>query len=197
MLWSLGRCGSPLGGDRFVLLFVLLLSQTLPTLRQQELGQRKANIVTTKRLFTAAVVVGLLNAAALAQSNDPLIGTWKLNVGKSKGAKSGSTTVEAAGKGIKFTVDLVTADGNTSHWGFTANYDGKDYPVTGDSPYGNVVAVTRVDAKTIRITSKQDGKVTTTSTIVVSEDGKTRTTTIKGTDVKGQPVDIVSFYEKQ
>jgi hypothetical protein len=54
-----------------------------------------------------------------------------------------------------------------------------------------------VDAKTIRITSKQDGKVTTTSTIVVSDDGKTRTTTIKGTDVKGQPVDIVSFYEKQ
>ena len=48
-----------------------------------------------------------------------------------------------------------------------------------------------------RITSKQDGKVTTTSTIVVSEDEKARTTTTKGTDVKGQPVDVVSFYEKQ
>ena len=37
----------------------------------------------------------------------------------------------------------------------------------------------------------------TTSTIVVAPDGKTRTTTIKGTDLKGQPVDVVSFYEKQ
>ena len=153
--------------------------------------------MTTKRVLTTAVVVGMLSAAALAQPGDPLIGTWKLNVAKSKGAKSGSTTIEAAGKGIKFTVDLVAADGAASHWGFTANYDGKDYPVTGNSPYGNVVTLTRVDAKTIRITSKQDGKVTATSTIVVSDDGKTRMTTTKGTDVKGQPIDVVSFYEKQ
>jgi hypothetical protein len=91
----------------------------------------------------------------------------------------------------------VAADGTASHWGFTANYDGKDNPVTGSSPYGNVVALTRVDARTIQITSKQDGKATVTSTIVLSADGKTRTTTTKGTDPKGQAVDTVSFYEKQ
>jgi hypothetical protein len=154
--------------------------------------------VITRRLFAVAVLVlGLLSAAALAQSSDPLIGTWKLNVAKSKGVKSGSTVIEAAGKGIKFTVDLVPADGAPSHWAFTANFDGKDYPVTGNSPYGNMVSVTRANAKTLTITSKQNGKVTTTSTIVVSDDGKSRTTTMKGTDVKGQPVDIVSFYEKQ
>jgi hypothetical protein len=153
--------------------------------------------VIIKRLFAATVVVGMLNGTALAQSSDPLIGTWKLNVGKSKGAKSGSTTIEEAGKGIKFTVDLVTADGAASHWAFTANYDGKDSPITGNSPYGNAVALTRVDARTLTITSKQDGKVTTTSTIRVSADGKTRTTTIKGKDIKGHPVDVVSVYEKQ
>jgi hypothetical protein len=151
----------------------------------------------SKRLFIAAIILGMFNVAALAQSTDPLIGTWKLNVAKSKGVKGGSTTIEAAGKGIKFTVDLAPADGPATHWSFTANYDGKDYPVTGNSPYGNGVALTRVDAKTVRITGKQDGKVTTTSTIVVSEDGKTRTTTTKGTDIKGQPVNSVSYYEKQ
>jgi hypothetical protein len=31
----------------------------------------------------------------------------------------------------------------------------------------------------------------------VSDDGKTRTTTTKGTDAKGQAIDAVSFYEKQ
>ena len=151
----------------------------------------------TRRFFAAAVVVGMFGAAVVGQTPDPLIGAWKLNVAKSKGAKSGSSTIEAAGKGFKFTVDLVAADGTASHWMFTAMDDGKDHPVTGNSPWGNAVAITRVDAKTLRITSKQNGKVTVTSTIVVAADGKTRTTTTKGTDIKGQPVDVVSVYEKQ
>ena len=37
----------------------------------------------------------------------------------------------------------------------------------------------------------------TTQTIVVSADGKTRTTTTKGVDAKGQKLESVSFYEKQ
>lgn len=153
--------------------------------------------MVTNRLFTAAILVAMLCAAAVAQSTDPLIGTWKLNTAKSKGVKSGTTTIEAVGKGFKMTVDIVAEDGTAAHWAFTANYDGKDVPVTGNSPYGNITAVTRVDAKTIRTTNKQEGKVLSTSTVVVSDDGKTRTTTIKGVDVKGRPLDVVSFYEKQ
>ena len=161
------------------------------------LGERERRIVTTKLLCSVALVIALVGGTALAQSTDPLIGTWKLNVAKSKGAKSGSSTIEAAGQGVKFTVDLVLPDGAASHWSFTGNYDGKDVPVAGKSPWGNSAALTRVDARTIRIVSKQDGKVMTTSTIVVAADGKTRTTTTKGTDLKGQPVDAVSLYEKQ
>jgi hypothetical protein len=155
--------------------------------------------MTTKGLFTTAIVVAVFSGLVLAQSTDPLVGRWKLNVAKSKGApaKSGMTRVEAAGAGVKFTVDLVDADGTAHHWMFTANYDGKDNPVTGNSPYGDVVALTRVDERTWSITTKRDGKVTVTQTIVVSADGKTRTTATKGTNAKGQPVDSVSFYEKQ
>jgi len=122
----------------------------------------------------------------------------EVEVEKSKAPfKSGSTTIEAAGEGIKFAVDLVGTDGTKSHWEFTANYDGKEVPITGSSPYGDTVSVKRVDARTIVTTAKYKGKVTTTHTIVVSPDGKTRTATAKGTDIKGQPVDSVSFYEKQ
>jgi hypothetical protein len=153
--------------------------------------------MTTKRVFIVAVLLGVMLRVAFAQSADPLIGTWKINPEKSKGAKSGTTVIESAGKGLKWTVDLVSTDGTTTHWAFTANYDGKDNPVTGNSPYGNTASLTRVDAKTIRITAKQDGKVTTTSTIVLSADGKTRTTTTKGKDPKGQTVDVLSVYEKQ
>ena len=146
--------------------------------------------------ITLAVALG---GAALAQSSDPLVGSWKLNVAKSKGTsfKSGSTKIEAAGAGVKFTVDLVGADGTMSHWTVTANYDGKDNPVVGNSPYGNVAAFTRINATTTRIINKQGGKATVTQTIVVSGDGKTRTVTTKGTDAKGQPVDTMAFYEKQ
>jgi hypothetical protein len=156
--------------------------------------------VATKQRFSAAVLIGIVSAALLAaQSPDSLIGTWKLNVAKSKGSalKSGSTIVEPAGEGVKFNVEFVAADGTVSKWGFAANFDGKDVPITGNSPYGDTASLARSGANTTTITSKQGGKVTVTSTIVVAPDGKTRTTTTKGTDVKGQPVDVVSVYEKQ
>ena len=106
-----------------------------------------------KRLLTAAALVGIVGGTALAQAPNPLVGTWKLNAAKSKGTtfKSGTTKVEAAGSGVKFTVELIGADGTATRWSFTANYDGKDNPVTGNSPYGDSVALTRVDARTTQI----------------------------------------------
>jgi hypothetical protein len=147
--------------------------------------------------LAAMLVVGIFTGAVLAQSSDPLIGTWKLNPAKSKGVKGGTTKIEAVGDGVKFTVDMTTTDGATHHWEMNGKYDGKDNPVTGDNPYGNSVALSRVDAKTIRMNVKQDGKATVVTTIVLSADGKTRTVTTKGKDAKGQAVDAVSFYEKQ
>ena len=155
--------------------------------------------MTTKHRMAAAIVVAVVVGGVMlaAQAADPLIGTWKISLAKSKGVKSGTSKIEAVGDGVKFTVDFVATDGTDRHWEFTAKYDGKDNPVTGNNPYGDVVALTRVDAQTTRITNKQGGKVTATSTIVVSADGKTRTTTTKGTGAKGEPIDVVSFYEKQ
>jgi hypothetical protein len=152
-----------------------------------------------KSLVIAVVVIGIASGTALAQSSDPLIGTWRLNVEKSKNVqfKSGTSTIERAGDGVKFTVNLVGADGTAHDWAFTAKFDGKDNPVTGNSPFGDTVALTRVDPQTTRITVKQGGKETASQTITVSTDGKTRTTTFKGTDKKGQKIDSMSFYEKQ
>jgi hypothetical protein len=149
-------------------------------------------------LLTTAVLVGVAFATVLAQTSDPLVGTWKLNTEKSKGTfKSGTSVFEAAGDGIKGTVDLTAADGTTYHWAFTAKYDGKYYPVTGNSPFGDSAAFTRVNSNTIQIAVKQGGKETVTQTIVVAPDGKTRTTTTKGKDTRGQSIEGMSFYDKQ
>jgi len=144
----------------------------------------------------------VLAATLLAQAPDPQVGTWKLNPAKSKyspgpGPKSATTKIEAAGAGTKVVVDQVFADGTARHWEFTANYDGKDVPVTGNNPDVDTIARTRVDANTVKSTSKKGGKVTTTQTSAVSSDGKTRTVTTTGTNAAGQTVNNVAVYEKQ
>ena len=159
---------------------------------------RKVSLVAV--IAVACVVV--FGRTALAQSANPAAGTWKLNVAKSKYVagtpnKSGTTQIEAAGAGVKVTVDSVGGDGTKRHWTYTANADGKDVPITGNNPYGDVVSMTRVDANTTRQTYKKAGKVTTTQTSAVSADGKTRTVTNKGTDARGQAIDAVAIYERQ
>jgi hypothetical protein len=156
--------------------------------------------VTSKHLLAAVAIVALAGAAPRAQSPDPMLGTWKLNTAKSKAPyKSGTSIVEAAGDGVKVTADMVGVDGTAYHWSWTAKYDGKDVPITGTTPFGSgtVAALTRVDAHTAKIVGKRNGEVILTQTIVTSADGKTRTLTTSGKDAKGQPVDIVSVYDKQ
>ena len=128
--------------------------------------------------------------------------TWKLNVAKSKyspgpAPKSATTKIEAAGAGTKVIADQVAADGTTRHWEVTANYDGKDNPVTGNNPDADMVARTRVNANTVQAVNKKGGKVTTTQTSTVSADGKTRTVTTKGVNAAGQTVNNVAVYERQ
>ena len=103
---------------------------------------------------------------------------------------------EAAGAGIKVTVDSVTADGSKLHYGYTANYDGKDVPVVGNSN-ADMSARTRVNATTTKLVNKKGGKILSTVTLVVSADGKTLTITTTGTDAKGQNADSVAVYDKQ
>jgi hypothetical protein len=146
-----------------------------------------------------ALVVCVAAATPFAAATDPNVGHWKLNAEKSKGAvfKSGTVDIEAQGEGVKTTVDLVKTDGTPSRWSFTANYDGKDNPITGDCPFGNAVTLTRVNTHTTRGTTKQDGKVTLTQTAVISPDGKTRTLTSKGKDLKGNPIASTTVYDRQ
>jgi hypothetical protein len=156
--------------------------------------------MSLKRAFLPLALAAVASMSTAVLAADSMVGTWKLNAAKSKSTyKSGTSVAEAAGDGIKLTVDIVAGDGTAYHWAWTAKYDGKDYPVTGKTPYGDkgTVALTRVDANTVKLVAKVDGKVAVNQTIATSADGKTRTVTSKGTDAKGQPIDTVTVYEKQ
>jgi len=161
---------------------------------------------TRRTCLFAVVALGLVVAlagTALAQSNTPTnIGTWKLNLAKSTYApgtapKSATFTNVVAGKGVKTTSDSVATDGTAIHSEYTLIYDGKDYPITGNGRNGDIVAGTRVDANTVKLTYKKGGKVTITQTSVASSDGKTYTVTAKGTNTLGQAINTVAVYDKQ
>ena len=149
----------------------------------------------------AAVAVVPFSVSAQAQSTDAMIGTWKLNPARSTSTfRSGTTVVEKAGAGIKTTVDVVSGDGTPYHFTWSAKYDGRDNPVRGVSPYGSgthVIALTRVDARTAKVVTKLNGKVTIMQTLVVSPDGRTRTITTTGRDAKSHAIETIAVYEKQ
>jgi hypothetical protein len=146
-----------------------------------------------------AIAVTMLPRVALAQSE--LIGTWKLNVEKSKfnpgPAPKSSVLNEAAGEATKVTNEGVNAQGNPtkSVFGPFAN-DGKPSPVTG-VPDFNESTYKKVNDTTVEFVRLKDGKEVQRGTRVVSTDGKTLTFTTKGVNASGQQIDNVAVYEKQ
>ena len=142
-------------------------------------------------------LVGLTFAFA---ADNPQMGTWKLNEAKSKlapGATKNTTVVyEAAGDQVKVTVDGVDAKGNPAHNEWTGKFDGKDYPVAGDST-SDARSYKRVDDHTMHFTVKKAGKPTITGSIVVAPDGKSRAVTASGKDATGKKVQSTAVYDKQ
>jgi hypothetical protein len=158
-------------------------------------------VVALGVVVTLGVVLGAGSGRVSAQASDPRIGTWTLNVEKSKynpgpAPQRVTLKIEASGQGEKYTTEGVNAAGTATKTEYTAQYDGKDYPLTG-SQTADTVSLKRIDARTIERTDKKGDKVVTTITQVLSQDGKTMTSTVKGTNAQGQAVDNVIVWEKQ
>jgi hypothetical protein len=154
-----------------------------------------------KRSIYLLILVAFFAAATVCfAAEDVNMGTWKLNEAKSKigpGMPKNTTVVYAAADdSIKITVDGVDADGKPAHNEWTGKFDGKDYPVTGDSS-SDTRAYKRVNDHTLEITNKKGAEVTTTARVVVSADGKSRTVTAHGKDAKGKKISSSSVYDKQ
>ena len=153
-------------------------------------------------LVFALVVIAVLALTTVVIAADNNVGTWKLNLAKSKyspgpAPKSQTLKIEAWGNdGVKYTADGVGADGKPTHAEFQAKYDGKDYPFKGN-PDADMLSYKRIDANTLEATTKLNGKGTIAAKAVVSADGKTRTVTQVGTNAQGQALNITSVYEKQ
>jgi hypothetical protein len=151
--------------------------------------------------LTLAIVVATTMAAFAA---DNTLGSWKYNTAKSKGAAGVSpitnltVTREASADGVKITAKGARADGTKIDSLTVAKYDGKAVAVTGTGYTWDSTALKQVDANTITESrTKQGTKYHTTVRTVVSADGKTMTSTTKGTNADGKAITTKAVFDKQ
>ena len=148
-------------------------------------------------ILTAALC---LVGAGVCFADNPNMGTWKLNEAKSKvpdGAPKNTTVVyEAAAGSVKVTTDGTGRDGKPSHTEWTGKFDGKDYPLTGDSS-ADSRSYKAIDDRTLELANKMGGKPVASGRIVVSPDGKSRTIHLTVTDSAGKKITATEVYDKQ
>lgn len=157
-----------------------------------------------RRMSSVAVVVAILAFAssASAEGLKYQVGTWKLNVAKSKTeawtAKSQTRLYEDWGGGLlHMRYEGTDSQGNPTLGEFVARFDGKAYPyVVRGAPDASTISLTRVDDRAFAYSMLADGKPSFTGTIAVAADGKSYTNTFK-TNGKGEPSSAVLVFEKQ
>jgi hypothetical protein len=147
-------------------------------------------------------IVGLaLSVAHATSSDDPVLGTWKLNVAKSEftpgpGWQSQIRVYQATPEGVTVTWTGVDAKGEKMQVSYTYAYDGRDYPMLGSASYDTLNAV-RIDARTVRSEEKRDGKTVGIAVRTISPDGKVLTITDEGTNKKGQRFSQLLVFDRQ
>ena len=152
------------------------------------------------RRIVPIALLSTLFLGVTAWAADAVVGTWQLNVAKSKfsGAAptSGTRVYAESADGTTLDQKLVGADSKAMSMHTTIKYDGKDYPVTGN-PDGDSVAGRAINARTTHFTLKRGGKVVGSVRRAVSTDGKTLTVHNKGTHADGKAYDDTLVFDKQ
>ena len=149
-----------------------------------------------------AALIGVIDVQmAVAADADPVVGTWKLNPGKSM-FKSGpavtSQTRTYSQSGDEITLDMksVGADGKEISSHTTYHLNGKSYPVTGSPDYDSLTGK-RLNSHMAQFTLKKGDKVIGHTTRTVSKDGKKLTSSLHETLASGEKTDSVLVFDKQ
>jgi len=152
------------------------------------------------RAVCTLVIALSLGALRLAAA-DPIVGTWKMNVAKSKfspgpAPKSVTSTFSEEGDWIASKSDAIDSTGQPITRTNRYKLDGKEYPFEGPQGQG-MISLKKIDDHTTESVLKFAGGHTLTARAVISADGKTRTMTSSGTNAKGEKVNNVTVWERQ
>ena len=156
------------------------------------------------RPFLTKAILALAITTVAAFGADNTLGTWKLNIEKSKSTpgpmpvKTLTVTREASGGGVKVTSTGERTDGTAINASYTTKYDGTASTVTGTNLLYDTISIKQVDANTLTDARKKTGgKYQATGRTVISNASKTMTTTTKGTDTDGKTFTTSLVFDKQ
>jgi len=151
-------------------------------------------------MHCAKLAIALLGTAIGLWAADPFAGTWKLNPAQCKfkvgqPMKEQTVTMTDTGKDMELMVKGTTVDGVVvlSHYAIpTAGGPGKII-----QSFYEAVASKSLGEREREMAFKKAGKVVYTVRTVVSADGKTLTSYVKGTDPTGKPIDGMAVLDRQ
>lgn len=146
------------------------------------------------------MLLGTVVAAGLLVAADPMLGTWRLNVEKSKfspGPGPKALTITYTQEGDWYVMKSVgtAADGTAISRTGRFKTDGGEYAVDGPNGPGKM-SVKRSDQHNAVSVTKLDGGGTVTVKTAVSSDGRTRTQTVTGTNSKGETLNHTIVLDK-
>jgi hypothetical protein len=158
----------------------------------------------TTLVLTGMALLGLAAATlpdlGFAQSN-PIIGTWKLNLDKSKfspgtAPRSGTLNYQQDGQSFRNTGQFTDAEGRSRTIANIYICDGQPHPNSG-IPGVDATACTQVDANTGIFGRFKDGKLIAVGTNVVSPDGKAMNVNTTGTGSTLASATGITVWDKQ
>jgi hypothetical protein len=152
----------------------------------------------------------VLTMAVPAMAADPIIGTWKLNVAKSKFSPAMQAITkrpppkeytevyrEIEGDQIEFTTHEILADGSSRSGHLIWPRQGGTVKVLQGGVEGLTYVETLIGPGDWYVTALQDGKQFGIRHKTLSKDGKTKRETITGTDSAGKPFEQIEVFDRQ
>jgi len=164
----------------------------------------RGSLVFVEFLFLAATASffspdGRLRAQSVAAEQDLLLGSWQLDLVKSRYTpgpppRSEVRTYVRDNEGIKGTIRRRREDGREEVIEYRADFD-REYPVMGTPAY-DTIRLKRVDARTAEAVLSHAGRVFGTARRTISEDGRTLTITFRQEN-QGILESNTAIYRKQ
>ena len=142
---------------------------------------------------------GRLRAQPVASEQNLLLGSWQLDLVKSRYTpgpppRSEVRTYVRDKDGVKGTIDRRREDGREEVIEYRADFD-HEYPVMGTPAY-DTIRLKRIDPRTAEAVLSHAGRVFGTARRQISEDGRTLTITFRQED-QGILESNVAVYRKQ
>ena len=134
---------------------------------------------------------------------DPWVGTWKLNVAKSKftpvmpAPKEEIVVIHEIGNQLELIFSCKQTDGSPISYKGTRPAQGGTVDIQPPPPGGQSFIEVVIEPGNWCLVALRDGKQVYLDHSVVSKDGKKGISTIKGLDANGKPYEGLMIWEKQ